>query len=134
MEARMARLKSEFLERVDEFCDRVIHVAAALEPRCSRRIIDQLVGSGTSVGANLYEADEAMSRSDFVKSACISVKELNETRFWIRLIARQGWPTPTRLQPLQHELLELKKILGTMISRTKAGALSRGRTGQRPRI
>lgn len=78
----MARLQESLLERIESFCDRTIHVAQSLEQAgVSRRIVDQLIGSGTSVGANLFEADEAMSRSDFLKSCSIAAKELNETRF-----------------------------------------------------
>lgn len=118
-EGDVARLKAEFLERVEALCDRSLQVAGALETRrVSKRVIDQLVGSGTSVGANVFEADEAMSRKDFVKCLCITVKELNETRFWIRLIGRQGWIKPDRLKGLEDEVLELKRILGTMIARS----------------
>ena len=117
----MARLKSEFLERVEVFCCRVIDVALAVRSKCpSPRVIDQLIGSGTSVGANLFEADEAMSRPDFVKCTCIAVKELNETRFWLRIIGRKGWIKAARLDSLQEECTQLKRILGAMIAKTKA--------------
>lgn len=74
----MPQLRSEFLERVEGFCDRVVDMAEALaEKRHPRRIVDQMVASGTSVGANVCEADEAMTKADFVKCLCITVKELN---------------------------------------------------------
>jgi four helix bundle protein len=117
----MGRLKEELLERIELFADRVLDVAQTLERAgCWPRVLDQLVGSGTSVGANVFEADEALSRPDFVKCIGIAVKELNETRYWLRLIARRGWIAPDRLSPLQTELAELKKILGAIISRTRA--------------
>jgi four helix bundle protein len=85
-------------------------------------VIEQLAGCGTSVGANLCEADEAMSRPDFVKTLCIVVKELNETRYWLRLIGRRDWIKQTRLLPLQQEADELKRICGAIISRTRQNA------------
>ncbi len=101
-------------------CDRVIRVAdAASQAVMPRRLLDQMLASGTSVGANVFEADEAMSRADFVKCLCIAVKELNETRFWLRLCTRHTWVEPGRLQPLIEETTSLKKVLGAMISRTK---------------
>jgi four helix bundle protein len=116
----MGRLKAELLERVEIFADRVLDVAVALERKgCWRRILDQIVGSGTSVGANVFEADEALSRSDFLKCIGIAVKELNETRYWLRLIARRQWIAASRLAPLQIELDELKKVLGTIHNRTR---------------
>jgi four helix bundle protein len=48
-------------------------------------------GSGTSVGANIFEADEAMSRPDFCRMLGIVIKELNETRFWLRLVVARKW-------------------------------------------
>lgn len=116
----MACLQEQFLERIESFADRVIHVATALEERSlSRRIVDQVLASGTSVGANIFEADEAMTRADFVKSLCIAIKELNETRFWLRLASRHNWIKQDRLSDLIQESTELRKILGTMVSRTK---------------
>lgn len=117
----MGRLKPEFLERVEALCDRVLDVVQTLEAqRRSCRILDQISASGTSIGANIFEADEGLSRRDFCKCLGIAVKELNETRFWIRLVSRRGWIDPRRLEPLQKELDEVKKILGTILSRTRA--------------
>src|SRR5262249_36017784 len=122
----MARLRLEFLERVEAYCDRIADVAEALETQGrSRRLVDQLLAAGTSVGANLFEADEAMTRADFVKCLCIAVKEINETRFWLRFIARRGWVKQERLSDLETEGVQLKKVLGTMIARSKQAARDR---------
>lgn len=116
----MGRIDQQLLDRIEAWCDRVLAVSQTLEDQGrSRRITDQIIGSGTSVGANLFEADEAMSTKDFTKCIAIALKELNETRFWIRLITRQGWIAPDRLEPFLDETTELKKILGSIIARTK---------------
>ena len=116
----MGRLNADFLERVESFCDRVVHVAAALnDEKTSRRIIDQLIGCGTSVGANVFEADEAVSRADFRRCLGIASKELSETRFWLRLIGRHNWLPAARLDGLEQETMELLRILGAMIVRSK---------------
>lgn len=82
----MGRLRVETLERVEKYSDRVLDVVAALEKKRVRgRILDQLTGSGTSAGANTWEADEAVSPADFCKTLGVVVKELNETRFWLRM-------------------------------------------------
>jgi four helix bundle protein len=113
-------LHAEFLDRVERFADRVLDVTDALESkRVSRRIMDQIAASGTSVGANTFEADEAMSRKDFCKALGIANKELNETRFWLRLFVRREWLAPARLADLLTEAEELKKILGAMIAKTR---------------
>ncbi|MCL4741161.1 MAG: four helix bundle protein [Phycisphaerales bacterium] len=116
----MGRLQDGFLVRVEAFCDRVLDVTeAAALARCPRRLIEQIAAAGTSVGANVFEADEAMSRADFTKSLSIVMKELNETRFWLRLVERRGWVAPGRLDPLLTEADELRRIVGTMIVRTR---------------
>ena len=120
MGTHVGRLELEFLDRIERWCDRVLSVSETLEKQGrSRRITDQIIGSGTSVGANIFEADEAMSTKDFIKCTAIALKELNETRFWIRLITRQSWIAPDRLESFLDETNELRKILGSIIARTK---------------
>src|SRR5687768_16793365 len=69
----------EIKDRTTEFGDRVLDVVEALErKRIYRRIVDQMVGSGTSVAANACEADQAVSRPDFCKALGTVVKELAE--------------------------------------------------------
>jgi len=115
----MGRLPDEFLERIESFADRVLDVITVLETtKCPRRLIEQMAAAGTSVGANAFEADEAMRRPDFVKTLSIVNKELNETRFWIRLIARRAWVPAPRLSELLVEAETLKRIIGAMIART----------------
>jgi four helix bundle protein len=102
----------------------MMDVADDLErSRRARRVVDQVVGCGTSVGANLSEADEAMSRPDFCKCLGIVVKELNETRFWLRFVAKRKWIPESQLAALQTEATELKSIFGAMLSRTRRKAL-----------
>ncbi len=116
----MGRLKAATLERVEQFADRVLDVVETLEgKRVSARILSQLTGAGTSPGANVWEADEALSSKDFAKTLGIVVKELNEARYWLRLVGRRGWIAPKRLHPLEAEAIELKKMFGTMIHRTR---------------
>lgn len=114
------RLKPEFVERVEAFSDRCVAVAEQLDgDKRFKRIVEQLAASGSSVGANIAEADEAMSLNDFRKCLAIAMKELVETRFWFRLTVRRGWMTEARLGPLVVELEEVKKIVGSILSKTQ---------------
>jgi four helix bundle protein len=116
----MGRLSSELLERVESFSHRVVDVSEVIEKqRRARRVIDQLVGCGTSVGANAWEADEAMSRPDFCRVLGIVIKEIVETRYWLRFVGKRGWVNPERLSLLDREALELKRIFGAMLTRTR---------------
>jgi four helix bundle protein len=116
----MGRLRSELLNRVEAFSHRVLDIVGMLDEQgISRRIVDQLAASGTSIGANLYEADEAMSRKDFVKCLAIANKEMSETRYWLRLVVHRKWVAQVAGEPLLNEGLELQKIIGTMIVRSR---------------
>jgi four helix bundle protein len=117
----MGRVQPEFLERVESFGDRVVDVAEALaEQRRSRRITDQITGAGTSVGANTAEADEAQSRREFCKCLGIAKRELAETQYWLRFVARRAWIAPDRLISLAEEAVEIKRVMGSIIERTRA--------------
>jgi four helix bundle protein len=82
------RLRPEFLERTEAFADRCVALTEQLAADGRFvRLVDQLAASGSSVGANIAEASEAMSRKDFRKCLAIASKELAETWFWLRLFS-----------------------------------------------
>jgi four helix bundle protein len=115
------RLKSDLLERVTDFAVRVLKVTDQLElDRRPRRVIDQLIGSGTAPGANLFEAHEALSRKDFSKCVGCAAKELSETRFWLEVIARKEWFPHARITPLIDETNQHLSIVKVILARTKA--------------
>lgn len=116
----MARLDQEIVERAESFAHRMVDVAESLAPRAkSARVIDQMIGCGTSVGANTAEADEALSRPDFSKALGWVLRELAESRFWLRFVGKRGWVKEQRLSRLLDECEALRRILGTMVARTK---------------
>lgn len=114
------RLQPTFLDRTEAFADRCLAVAEELaQQRRFDRIVNQLAGAGTSVGANVAEADQAMSRRDFRKCLAIAIKELAETGYWLRLCVRRNWLPQARLDPLLLELAEIKLVLGSILTRTQ---------------
>ncbi|MEX2219601.1 MAG: four helix bundle protein [Phycisphaerales bacterium] len=116
-------MQPKFLDRVDSFADRVLDVVDKIADCCrSGRIVDQMSGAGTSVGANVYEADEALSRPDFCKCLGIALKELNETHYWLRLVARRKWVGPGTLDDLLGEATEIRRVMGSMIARTRTNS------------
>ena len=114
------RIDPALLERVNALCHRVVDVADAIaEQGRNRRVVDQLYGCGTSVGANCFEADEAHSRKDFCRCLVIAIKELAEVRFWLRFVATRGWFATATLSPLLDEAEQVKRILGAIVYRTR---------------
>jgi four helix bundle protein len=118
--SRSGRLDDDLLTRFLEFGVRVTKLAVELDKLgCPSRIVGQLIGSGTSPGAQMHEAHEAMSAADFKKSVSIAVKELSETRYWLSLIARMRWLPESRLTDLMDETWQLLKITKTIVARTR---------------
>ena len=116
----MGRLSEELRSRTENFGDRMLDVVRALEAkRIYPRVIHQMVGCGTSVGANTCEADQAASARDFCRALGIVLKELSESAYWLRMCVRRGWLTERRLAPLLAECDPLARIFGTMVARTR---------------
>ena len=76
----------------------------------TRRLIQQLVGAGTSVGANYCEADDAVSKKDFKNKIGICKKEARETKFFLRMVARAVPRLREQAKPLWQEAKELHLI------------------------
>lgn len=81
-----------------------------------RSLIDQVIRSSTSVGANYTEANNSSSRADFKNKIFISKKEIAETRYWLRVLKEF---IPDDLSGLEKEAKELNLILQKIISTMK---------------
>ena len=79
----------------------------------------QLIRSAGSVGANYIEANESLSKKDFIMRAKIAKKEAKESRYWLNLIEPTEGQEPVR-DKLIAEVNELMKILGTIIINSKS--------------
>ena len=71
----------------------------------------QICKSGTSIGANIAEAQRAQSTADFVSKLKIALKEANETQYWLNLLHDTGYLTSKEFESLHGALLEILKIL-----------------------
>lgn len=75
----------------------------------------QLIRSGTSIGANVEEAQGASSRKDFINKINIAKKEARETRYWIRLINDSHLTQNKSISSLLSEIVEIINILTTIV-------------------
>jgi len=71
----------------------------------------QLLKSGTSIGANLAEAECAISKKDFLSKVYISLKECAETKYWLELLYETGYLTEEQFQSIISDCEELRKML-----------------------
>jgi four helix bundle protein len=79
----------------------------------------QILRSGTSIGANASEAIAAESTDDFIHKLTISLKEANETKYWILLLHRTRFITDDEYKSIMTDCQELRKLIGSIISSTK---------------
>jgi len=117
-------MKKELESRTQKFALRIIKLVDALpRTRVSNVLANQIIRSGTSVGANYREANRAQSRDDFIHKLAVCEKEAAETEYWLELLIEAKLIKPSMVDPLLAECRELLAIF-----------VSSGRTAKRRRV
>ncbi len=83
---------------------------------CESVLINQLLRSATSIGANIRESIYAHGKADFIAKLQIALKECSESEYWLELILESGYSTN---QQILNNCIELKKILISSINTSK---------------
>ncbi len=114
-------MKKDLPERTKEFALRIIRLCQVLDekPGVNRTLGNQLLRSGTSVGANVAEGVGAQSEADFLTKYSIAVKEARETQYWLDLITKAEIVPESLLSDLKQESSELVAILTTICKKLK---------------
>ena len=116
--------------RVAAFAASAITICEGLPPKTgAAHIRDQLFRSSTSVAANYAEASVPESRKDFAHKMNIALKELVESRMWLKIISLKQYLSPESVAPLLSETEELVKIFHSSVS-TARKALSSSSSSQ----
>jgi four helix bundle protein len=79
----------------------------------------QLLRSGTSIGANVREGEQAESKADFIHKMAIALKEANETEYWLLLLSKSGYLSEKAFQSIDKDLKEILKILIAIVKTSK---------------
>jgi four helix bundle protein len=117
----------DLAERLLEFAARIGKVVNALPgTRLGRHIAGQLIRCGTAPAPNYEEGRAAESRADFVHKLSIALKELRESRYWLRLIVKARLLSERKMSGVLDEATQLCRILGKSIATAKHA--QRGRT------
>ena len=112
--------KPDILERTIEYSLRIIKLFRKLEKDSVGRIIaKQLLRSGTSIGANVHEAQGGQSKADFIAKMSIANKEARESAYWLRLIKESGLIPESRITDLYDETDQIIKILSSILITAK---------------
>lgn len=105
-------------QRTTQFSKAVIDLCKQLPKNTVNfKLTDQMIRSATSVGANYIEANEALSKKDFVHRLRISRKEAKETNYWLELVKHSN--PEIDLTRLIQETKELRNILSAIITKTE---------------
>ena len=102
------------------FASRIIKLHQYLAETKKETIISkQIVRSGTSIGANINEANYGQSKADFVSKMHIALKETAETEYWLRLLIISEYITEDMGKSLLNDCLDIKRILISSINTSK---------------
>jgi len=118
----MSESPQDIKDRSFDFAVRIIRLCQELEkkPGVSRTLAYQILRSGTSIGANIEEANGSQSKADFTAKMYISCKEARETHYWLRLFLKTEIIDPSRLEPILDEANQLIAILTTIVKKSRS--------------
>ena len=102
------------------FAVRIVNLAKHLNTSKKENILSkQLLRSGTSIGANIAEAEQAQSRADFISKMSIALKEAVETNYWLRLLQATDYLSEAEFSSIHSDCRELEKMLTAIIKTAK---------------
>ena len=112
--------KYDLEERTAKLAEKVIELTKKVKiTPINKRIVEQLVGSAGSIGANYCEATEAESKKDFIHKMGLCKKETKETKHWLRLLAQANPSLKEDIRLLWQESHEILLIFSSIIKTTK---------------
>ena len=113
-------MKNVIQEKSFHFALRIVKLYNYLQKAKHEYIMArQLLRCGTSIGANVAEAEHAQSRADFSSKLNIALKEAAETDYWLRLLHESGYLSKTEFQSVFADCKEIESLLAAIIKTTK---------------
>ena len=121
----MSDQKDTVLLKSEIFAVRIVRMYKYL---CARHreyeLFRQIVRSGTSIGANVTEAQYAITKKDFLSKMYIAMKEANETLYWLKLLYRCDYLTEGQYRSLFADGTEIQRMLSAITKTTSIGLAS----------
>lgn len=114
-------MKKNVIEKKSfDFAVRIVNLYKYLTTEKKEFVLSkQLLKSGTSIGANVSEAQRGQSRADFLAKMSISQKEANETYYWLRLLHKTEYLTDKEFESIEPEIKEIIAILTAICKNAK---------------
>ena len=112
--------QKDIIERTFKFGVRIVALVNIIpKTPAGYALSRQIVRSGTSVGANIEEAQDGLTKKDFTHSMNIALKEARETKYWLRIILESGLIIPKKLDYLLDENTQIVKILTAIVKNSR---------------
>jgi len=99
------------LTKSEDFAVRIIRLCGYLDTKKAFTLSKQILRAGTSIGANLFESECAISKKDWLNKVYIALKETNETLYWLRLLKKSDLLNKKEFDSIYSDCEEIKKIL-----------------------
>jgi len=103
--------ENKLVELSMDFALQIIELVKFLKQKKENIISNQIAQSGTSIGANISEAQYAHSKPDFISKLEIALKESNETEYWLKLLNKSGSLDDVRYEKLSSNCIKIKLLL-----------------------
>lgn len=111
--------KSTVKEKSFNFAIKIVKLYKFLtEEKKEFVIAKQVLKSGTSIGANINEAQQGQSKKDFLMKMNISLKESAETKYWIELLAATDYINQEQKESIMKDCIEIEKMLTSIVKAT----------------
>lgn len=114
-----AKKENVIKEKSFDFALRIISLYKFLCSKNEYILSKQLLRSGTSIGANVREAEHAQSKRDFLNKMNIALKEANETDYWIDLLYKSDYISEAEFNSIKRDCVEVLKLLISIVKSLK---------------
>lgn len=103
-----------------DFAKRIVILCKEIKSKSKESVlINQLLRSGTSIGANIYEAQYAQGRKDFISKLEIALKECYESEYWLELLCETDYISEAAYKPLKNQCGAIRKMLISSLTTVK---------------
>ena len=107
-------------DKSKEFAKQIVILCRDIKQNDRESVLtNQLLRSGTSIGANIHEAQYAQGTKDFISKFEISLKEVYETEYWLELLFETGYISEETYKPIQNNCGSIRRMLISTIKTTK---------------
>ncbi len=115
------------LNKAKDFAVEIIHLCKSVKAKTRESVLtNQLIRSGTSVGANIHESKYAHGTADFISKMQIALKECYESEYWLELLNRSGYIDDECYNKVLNHCGQIRRMLISSINTVKKKASEKG--------